>query len=225
MWFAGLLAIGSLGFWIAIVLCVIIGCIFMDMIENKDQNLLPISFFTIFAILLFFFFGDLKEGLSWVMAHKGKTAAYIGYYWCFGFVYSFVKWYYWTGSISEQYIEYKKNWLSLNAKRADPLVQAAIERITNWEDPEVPDIMKDLWKLYIQERLPAKINDFVMDRIHPSSYKTTIFSWIAWWPCSILWWALNYPIKRIVFRLIKLLGFVYNLITKINRRNVKKDFN
>ena len=171
--FAGLLTVGGLFFWLFVGLMVVL-------LTTSVHNEKPGTgfLFVAAALVALQFTSDFKP-FSWVMANPGLfglgVLAYIG----IAVVWTFAKWYMFSVSAKECYADFRKTWIA-NLKRPFDVVT------------DKASLASSFASFYgYRERFGMSVPP------SPGDNKGRIMLWMIFWPIDMVWSIINDPVVRI----------------------------
>lgn len=192
----GMIALGTIGFWITIALYIILCMAFLERYdEDREADFNP--FFaivlTVLAVILFYFGGPIKELFGWAAENKLKMFLCVVGYFAVGCLYSMMKFWCFLQRIKERYLSYKVEWMT---EELGPIM-GGTER--DYEVTPIPENRKKAWMDYLQHvcSYPGLVYNYATGKLKVSQYKTIITTWIIWWPISGIWFVINDPVRRI----------------------------
>ena len=170
---AGLLAFGSLWFFLEVLAVVILLCVLVE----KDEGVWATVVF-IGTVLSLNFLSKVPI-LDYVKTNPLRTLAYVGIYFAVGIVWTLIKWYFFVHNKVVAYNSYKAKFLKENkaesltpelaAKLADELSNANGYRNTRGVSAAAPD---------------------------PADHKGDLTRWGTYWPFSMVGTALNDIVRK-----------------------------
>ena len=208
-----MLEFGAFGFWTVMAVYAIMIMIFLERWDEKDLPFGFMIFLTALLASIFYFFGPLKEGLTWIASHKLLSVGAFGCYFVIGSAYSMLKFWCLLDKLKDAYIDFKTAWLInyLGSEEVDAMKG----------ELRIPDILQEKWVYAL--RVEGAIANFSSGTLKVSDYKTTITTWIIWWPISGIWFIINDPIKRLANWLYAQFKGVYAWIYKKSLGKIQED--
>lgn len=175
--FAGLLAVGGLFFWLftaAVVIAV------TTSVHNEKPGW---GFIFILAFLGALQFSSDFKPFTWVMANPGLFGLGVLGYVSVAVAWTFLKWYMFSVAAKEMYSDFRKDWIA-NLKRPFDVVIG-----------EAP-LSKAFGSFYAYRK---RFGESVPPS--PSENASRIMLWMIFWPVDMVWSIINDPVVR-VFRWI-----------------------
>ena len=171
--FAGLLTVGGLFFWLFAAL-VVIGL--TSSVHNEKPG---VGFILVIAALVALQFTSDFKPFTWVMANPGLfglgVLAYIG----IAVVWTFAKWYMFSVAAKECYADFRKTWIE-NLKRPFDVVT------------DKAALASSFGNFYgYRQRFGNAVPP------SPSENKGRIMLWMIFWPIDMIWSTINDPVVRI----------------------------
>lgn len=191
-----LFTIGSLTFWLVTIgFCAAI----VAAVENEKGALATVSFIayviglhllTNFNVIHWF-----MDNLNWILLSALC-------YFIVGAVWGVLKWSLFVSKIGfeteEHYRRHRARFLRDNKVDNSDL------------DSSVPEALKETWQEYLKESL-YHIN---FKPLRPGEYRSTILTWMSFWPASLLWTLVNDPVRAIFRHIYAYLSITLENISK-----------
>ena len=207
--FFGLFVFGAFGFW---ALLFIISCILIGLVEAENGLWATGVFIFTLAFVAF----AVKLSVHVITDHPLMTILYLLGYFAIGALWAIVKWWRFVVYLVEKYKEIRKEFL-----RDHDILGFTI-----------PDNFKDKWFKHLENNygrngyrsLGMSFTEKGLKPPDPSNHKERIYSWITFWPWSLLWFILDEPVRKIAKAIY---NGIYNFLVKISEaalRNTVADF-
>lgn len=206
-----LLTFGSLTFWLlSLGLCGVV----VAAVENEKGLMATISFLIYLAILQLF--SDFNV-LNWLSVHLYWVLLAALLYFVVGSIWGIFKWSLFVSKKAseheEKYREVRMNFI--RSKMTECPGSKWISQITTpitLETP-IPETLKIQWQQYINT--DTWLFKDCSPAISPKEHKSTILTWMSFWPASLSWTLINDPI-RAAFRHIY--AFISGTLENIARK-------
>ncbi len=179
VWIAGILAFGTIGFWILVIAEIIclIGCM------AKDRGSWATVSLVVTAVILNWLSGI--PIIQWVGGHFWLALAYAAGYLVAGTVWSVIKWYSYVSDQRERYDEMKADFLKGRGIKENVV---PLEIRGDWE--------RTLGNGNLARSGCHRSRCQCVGRPLARSHKQDIVRWMSYWPFSLLWTVLfNWVVK------------------------------
>lgn len=194
-------AIGTIGFWIAVVVLNLIVLVSLD----NDRGTKATIVLIIALCGLQWICG--VPILGWIVGNPLTALSYIILYFGLGVLWSFVKWYLYVQDQARKYHEH----------RAEFQERKGLAAGTRNNPSPIGNLAE--WKEHCRQyNIPT-------EALQVRRYKGKITTWIVYWPWSCLWTLINDPIRRLVNYLFEELQELYQSVARRAAKGVENDFN
>jgi hypothetical protein len=202
---AGLLAFGSLWFWI-----VAIALFFVVVALVENEKTVAAGFCLVASFVVFYLCGN-SGMLPWLRDHPLTLLYYSLAYFGAAGIWGVVKWYLFVTNEREKYEEAKTLFLKNN------------------NATELTAALKTKWTEHVADGEYSKSSysyekiKFIYPAPEARNYKAKVVGWMTYWPWSAFWTLINDPIRRLM-RLIY--GYISGLLNRISKhayRNTTDD--
>lgn len=191
------LAVGTVWFWIVIGFFII-----FELVCAEDALGWAIGWFLLFTGFLWL--GGAFAGLgAFVVAHPFDTIGYVAGYLFVGFLWTFVKWWRFLVNSQEDY----------NRARAEFMQEEGL-------DPDEP-IPADQFDTFRRRHGISNVHD--LEHLTFDDQRERICGWAVFWPFSVVFTAVNDPVRRVLLFAIDSFKSVYKEIGDAVQKNMKKD--
>lgn len=199
--FAGLLAVGTLWFWL-FSLAVFIAI--TALVENDEGVWATLVF--IGTVLSLQFLSKIPI-LSYVKMNPGRTLLYVGVYFAVGIVWTLIKWYFFVHNRVVKYNNFKSAFLKKN--------NAAL--LT----PELAANLAD--ELESGVRYTRDGSGISASAPDPANHKSDLTRWGTYWPFSVVGTALNDVIRKAWDYVYEMLQTTYQRMSKAIFKTAEAD--
>lgn len=184
---------GAIGFWIVVVAVNIALLFFTEYIQPGWATC------TMIGVLVFLYYTKTFDAIKYAVQHPWDLVLYVLIYLAVGAGWGVIKWYFYLLKSRDKYQEFRRKWL--DSKRI--------------KGTDIPDNLKEEWARNSASygiKIPQAINN-----------KDRIILWMAYWPWSVIWTALDDVVKRAFERIYSMFGKLYDRMTASVFREFKDD--